>query len=198
MKPLFAAAIALCTLGLSACMTPVGPVEVTRFHQEAALGQLGHGTISVEAAPGEDPDSLELDSYRRAVARELTLIGYEEMPGGAGGQVALVRVERFAFQPGRDGGPVSVGVGGSTGSYGSGIGVGIGLDLSGPPPEQVTTRLGVMIQDRASGETIWEGRAQFTVRADAPLAQTQLGAAKMAAALFRDFPGNNGETVEIR
>ena len=32
---------------------------------------------------------------------------------------------------------------------------------------------------------------------NAPLAQTQLGAAKIAEALFRGFPGNNGETIEV-
>jgi len=45
---------------------------------------------------------------------------------------------------------------------------------------------------------LWEGRASFAVRADSPLATTQLGAAQMAAALFKDFPGNSGETVLIK
>ena len=199
MQTIRAAAIAFAgLLGLSACTTPIGPVEVTRFHQPSALSALGQGTIAVEAAPGMDAASLEIGTYRTAVSRELARIGYRAAPQGGGGQVALVRVERTAFQPERNGGPVSVGVGGSTGSWGSGVGLGIGLDLSGKPAEQVTTRLGVMIKDRASGETLWEGRAAFTVRADAPLAQSQLGAAKMAEALFRDFPGNNGETVEVR
>lgn len=193
--PLLALALAG---ALTGCATPVGPVEVTRFHQPSALSALGQGTIAVEAAPGMDASSLEMGTYRTAVSRELARIGYRAAPQGEGGQVALVRVERMAFQPERDGGPVSVGVGGSTGSWGSGVGLGIGLDLSGKPPEQVTTRLGVMIKDRASGQTLWEGRAAFTVRADAPLAQSQLGAAKMAEALFRGFPGNNGETVEVR
>ena len=62
----------------------------------------------------------------------------------------------------------------------------------------VGIRGAVVAIDRASGETIWEGRASFTVRADAPLAQSQLGAAKMAEALFSDFPGTNGETVEVK
>jgi len=168
------------------------------FHRAEALGALSRGTIAVEPAPGMDPDSLEIQSYQRAVARELARLGYSETAAGSGTQVALVRIERTAFKPGRERGPVSVGVGGSTGSYGSGVGVGIGFDLSGAPSEQVTTELGVMIRDRASGETLWEGRANFTVRASSPLAQTQLGAAKMAEAMFLDFPGNDGETVEIR
>ena len=189
---------ALAFLALAGCMTPIGPVEVTRFHQEAARAQLGHGTIAVEAAPGMDPDSLELASYRSAVSRELVRLGYQVTPTGPSAQVALVRVERSVFRPDRDRGPVSVGVGGSTGGYGSGVGVGLGFDLSGKPKEQVETKLGVTIRDRAADQTIWEGRASFAVQADAPLAQTDLGAPKMAAAMFQGFPGNNGETVEVK
>ncbi|HEX7712288.1 MAG TPA: DUF4136 domain-containing protein [Sphingomonadaceae bacterium] len=192
------AAVLLGALALSGCATPTGPVEVTRFHRAEAEAQLGHGTISVEPAPGLDPNSLEIQSYERAVARELVRLGYTEAPAGAGAQIALIRIERTTFQPERNRNPVSVGGGASTGSYGSGIGLGIGIDLSGRPPAQVATRLGVMIRERASDTTLWEGRASFTVRADAPLAQTQLGAAKMAEAMFRAFPGNNGETVDVQ
>jgi hypothetical protein len=191
------AALLVGMAALSACATPIGPVEVTRFHQPEASARLGHGTIAVEAAAGMDPNSLELQSYERAVARELVRIGYAEAAAGTGEQVALVRVKRTSFKPER-GSPVSIGIGGSTGSYGSGVGLGVGVDLSGPPPEQVTTELGVMIKQRRTGETIWEGRASFTVRADAPLAQSQLGAAKIAEALFGEFPGNSGETVLVK
>jgi hypothetical protein len=55
----------------------------------------------------------------------------------------------------------------------------------------------VMIRDRDSGETLWEGRASFAVKASSPLAETQLGAAKIAEALFQDFPGNSGETILV-
>ncbi len=196
LKPL--TAIVLAATLVSGCMTPIGPVEVTRFHQQDHLAQLGQGTIAVEAAPGMDGNSLELASYRTAVERELVRLGYQAAAPGQGDQVALVRIRRSTQQPASAGGPVSVGVGGSTGSYGSGVGLGIGLDLSGKPKAQVLTQLGVMIQDRASGQTIWEGRASFSVSSAAPLAQSQLGAPKMAAALFQGFPGNDGETILVR
>lgn len=185
-------------LALTACQTPIGPVEVTRFHDAAALARLAQGTITVMAAPGfSDSQSLELASYQSAVTRELQRVGYRDVAAGTAQQVAEVRVERFTVSPDRGRGPVSVGVGGSTGSYGGGVGVGIGLDLSGRPKELVTTQLSVMIRDAATRATVWEGRANFTVAANAPLAQTQLGAAKIAEALFRGFPGNNGETIEV-
>lgn len=198
MKNVTMAALMLGITALAGCVAPTGPVEVTRFVEPGAASQLGSGTITVEAAPGMDAGSLELRSYQAAIARQLEGLGYRQPAGASSEQVALVQIERFNFRPARDGGPVSVGVGGSTGSYGSGVGMGIGVDLSGPPPEQTTTKLGVQIRERASDQTLWEGRASFTVKASSPLAQTQLGAAKMAEALFNGFPGNSGETIEVK
>jgi hypothetical protein len=197
MKPLYLAAAVLAFAATAGCVAPVGPVEVTRFHLPDTSA-LGRGTIAVEPAPGEDGASLEFRTYAAAVARQLVLTGYSEQVTGGASQVALLRIERQSHRPGRDGDPVSVGVGGATGSYGSGVGLGIGIDLSGPPPEQVETQLAVMIRDRASGRTLWEGRSRFTVSAKSPLANSQLGAAKMAEALFKGFPGTSGETIQVK
>jgi hypothetical protein len=182
---------------LSGCVAPVGPVEVTRFHLPDT-SRLGHGAIAVEPAPGMVGDSLEFRSYAAAVARRLAQSGYSEQPAGRGDQVALVRLQRQVYKPDRRRGPVSVGVGGSTGSYGSGVGLGIGFDRSGPPPDMVETELAVTIKDRATGLSLWEGRASFVVTAKSPLADTQLGAAKISEALFKDFPGRSGETIQVK
>lgn len=182
---------------LSGCVVPVGPIEVTRFHAPDTAA-LARGTITIEAAPGADADSLELKSYQSAVAQQLQRMGYAEASAGAGDQVAQVKFTRTRMQPERSRSPVSVGLGGSTGSYGSGVGLGIGLNLSGPPPAMVTTQLSVSIRQRAGGRVLWEGRAMFTVSAKSPLADTALAAPKMAEALFRGFPGNSGETIEIK
>jgi hypothetical protein len=197
MRPHYLIAALLGLAATAGCVAPVGPVEVTRFHLPDTAA-LGRGAISVEPAPGEDGASLEFRTYAAAVARQLVLIGYSEQSAGAAPQVALVQIERQSFQPGRDGSPVSVGVDGSTGSYGSGVALGIGIDLSGPPPDQVDTRLSVMIKDRASGRSLWEGRSRFTVSAKSPLADNQLGAARMAEALFKGFPGTSGETIQVK
>ena len=54
-----------------------------------------------------------------------------------------------------------------------------------------------MIKDRASGNSLWEGRATFAVKSSSPLANSPLGAAKMAEALFKGFPGRSGETIQV-
>lgn len=182
---------------LGGCVAPTGPVEVTRFHVPDTAG-LGKGTISVEPAAGQDGASLEWQTYQAAVRRQLALQGYAEASSGQGAQVAELRLARGSFQPDRARSPVSVGIGGSTGSYGSGLGVGIGLNLSPKPAEQVQTDLGVIIKERSSGQALWEGRASFAVRAASPLADSALGAAKMSEALFQGFPGQSGETIQVK
>lgn len=197
MKTLPLACALLALAGLSGCVTPVGPVEVTRFHI-ADTATLGKGGIAVEPAPGADSKSLEWQAYQIAVQRQLALIGYTEAAAGQGGQVAELRLDRRTYQPERSRGPVSVGVGGSTGSYGSGVGLGIGLNLSPRPADQVQTEMGVMIRDRATRQTLWEGRASFTASVKSPLGETALAAPKMAEALFKGFPGQSGETIEVK
>lgn len=183
-------------LSLGGCVTPVGPVEVTRFHgPDVAL--LGKGSISIEPAPGADAGSLEWQAYRAAVTRQLVTLGYSEAAPGAGAQVAMVALSRRTIE-GQRSSPVSVGVGGSTGTYGGGLGLGVGLNLSPKPGPQVATDLAVTIRDRQSNTTLWEGRASFVVSAKSPLASTSLGAPKMSEALFQGFPGASGQTIEVK
>jgi hypothetical protein len=181
-----------------ACVAPVGPVSVTRFH--VAELPAPRGPIRVAAAPGVDPAGLEIRSYESAVAGELARLGYAvvpvDAPAGPDGAVAEVRVEREQDVAAARGSPVRVGLGGATGSYGSGVGLGFSFPLGRPPAPPVTTTLSVRIS--AAGRAQWEGRASFTVAATSPLAGTQLAAPKLAAALFAGFPGNSGETIEVR
>ncbi len=191
------AALALGLLALSGCVTPIGPVQVTRFHA-ADISPLGKGTISIEPAPGSDGNSIEWQTYRAAVMRQLERLGYTAASPGAGAQIAHMKVTRSTFQPSGSSSPVSVGLGGSAGSRGTGLGLGIGLNLSPKPKEQVATELAVAIRDRTSGAVLWEGRASFTVTTASPLAGTALGAPKMSEALFLNFPGQSGETIEVK
>lgn len=186
-------------LALAACATtrPAGPVEVTRFVADDLRAQLGNATLFVETAPGSSDEGLSLAPYKAAVARELARYGYSESARAGAGQVASVSVERTQIDGQGRRGPVTVGAGGSTGSYGGGVGLGVGINLGGGSDKRVVTRMSVSLRDVASGRVLWEGRARLDAPAKAPLAQSEPAAAALADALFRGFPGNNGETIEV-
>ncbi|MGB3738560.1 MAG: DUF4136 domain-containing protein [Pontixanthobacter sp.] len=195
------------TLGLAACAAGprVEPVQVTRFHQASALSQLGNGTIFVETAPGpvtgpgqyDDSDSLALAPYKAAIAAELATLGYRETARTDALQVAQVRVERFEQRPGGRRGPVTVGGSAGTGGFGSGVGLGVGINLGGGDRTMIGTDLSVSIRDKSSGDVLWEGRASLNASDNSQYADVNASAAAIAAAMFRGFPGNNGETIEV-
>ena len=188
-----------CLVAGCATTAASGPIEVTRFHSAEALAQLSAGTVFVESAPGSDAANLALAPYKAAVAQELTRLGYAEAARGEAATIAQVRVEQFRIgSDGRERGPVSVGVGGSTGSYGSGIGLGIGINLGGGKSrERLGTKLAVVMRQADSNDALWEGRAEVEVGRKSPLAEPAANANLIAEALFRDFPGGNGETIEV-
>jgi hypothetical protein len=182
---------------LAGCTTTyVSPVEVTRFTGDRPQ-VLGSGPIAVRAGPGVAPDSLELNVFRDAVARQLQELGYVIIIGDAP-QIAEVTVDQFVEQPGYNNSPVSVGGGVAGGSYGSSAGVGVGIDLTPRPSERVHRELRVMIKPAEGGTALWEGRARFAASANSGFADTQAAATKLAAALFGGFPGQSGETIEVR
>src|SRR3546814_15817723 len=74
-----------------ACATPAPPVEVTRFHSAAVAGWAPGTRYVVDPRPLADPagaasgiqPSLEWDSYRTAVERQLQLQGLVAAEGTA-------------------------------------------------------------------------------------------------------------------
>lgn len=181
---------------LAGCQTAVAPVEATRFHMG---DQTGRGSIAVEPMTLSDDTSIEYRTYAAAVARELQRIGFAEQPSVNSQYVASVnyiRGARDTMGGGRS--PVSVGVGGATGSYGSGVGLGIGINLSGPPKPIVVTQLNVQIRRRSDRSVIWEGRAVTEAKEGSPAAQPGIAASKLAQALFKDFPGVSGQTIKVK
>ncbi len=189
---------AITALTLSACATAPGPIEVTRFVAPEAAPRLGQGTIFVESAQADETGSLSFMPYKSAIAAELQKRGYTETDRASAAQIATVRLERYVLAAEGRRSPVSVGVGGSTGSYGSGLGLGLGINLGGGERDKLGSILAVTIRDASSAANLWEGRADFKVADNSPLAQPQANAQTLAAALFSDFPGNNGETIEVK
>jgi hypothetical protein len=199
-KALWVAA-AVATLSLSGCVVPTGPVEVTRFNRVDSGATYGAGTFNIELADanggvGGAVDSLSLSPYSSAVRRELSQIGYSELAGGNADFIVSIRV-RVAEKVISGRSPVSVGVGGGTGGYGSGVGLGVGINLGGGPKERIVTSLAVRIRKKSDNIVVWEGSAQQEAGKGTPAAQPGIAAAKLAAALFSDFPGKNGETITV-
>lgn len=197
MKPLYLAIGIAAAVSLAGCTTPAGPVEVTRFLAPERSAELGEGTIFIENSAGFQGETLELAPYKSAVADELRRLGYRETARNDARHVAQVSLNRYVLGAEGRRSPVSVGVGGSAGSYGSGVGVGIGINLGGGKRDRIGTELAVSIRDKASSQSIWEGRADFQAPENSPLARGMANAQTVASALFRDFPGNNGETIEV-
>lgn len=181
---------------LTACVVPTGPVEVTRFNRVADGVAYGTGSFNVRLA-GESASDQPLAGapYLAAVAREMQRVGYLDK-GSASDVTAEVRFGSTTIRPERRS-PVSVGVGGSTGSYGSGLGVGLGINLGGGRSAQVETTLAVRILRRGDQMVIWEGTAVQSAKAGSPAAQPGIAASKLAEALFKDFPGVSGETIRV-
>jgi hypothetical protein len=180
---------------LTACVVPTGPVEVTRFNRAAEGVSYGNGSFIVEVAGESASDrALSASPYLAAVAREMQRVGYHNQAGKSD-VVAEIRFGATTIRPDRRS-PVSVGVGGSTGTYGSGVGLGLGINLGGSAT-QLQTTLAVRIIRRSDQLVIWEGTAVQAAKVGSPAAQPGIAASKLAEALFKDFPGVSGEAIRV-
>lgn len=184
-------------LVLAGCTTTASSVDVTRFHGETVPTA---GSVTIAPVDPRDAASLEFRTTAEAVSVQLKRIGFLVLDEKATNATfrAVVDVRRETIEPSRRRSPVSVGVGGSTGSYGSGVGLGIGIDLSGKPKPVVTTQLRVQIVPASSGQAVWEGRAETAAKQGSPDAQPAAAAGKLADALFREYPGVSGKTVTVQ
>lgn len=193
-------AAALAALALNACAAGsyTGPVEVTRFIAANPDG-LGQGSIVVYF-PDEMSNQTAKAAFAAAVENELRALGYAIVQQeGQGIQVAAVRTSRNPIEGAgtRSRSPVTVGGGASTGTFGSGAGLGIGINLGGgrSGPAAISELSVRITNDKV--ETLWEGRAQIATSVNSPYSDVDTAARALAKALFRDFPGGNGETVSI-
>lgn len=192
------ARLLLAALALAASPALAAPVEVTRFHTPDSITTLGGSAVAVVAAPGTDQSSLETRVWLQAVEAELAALKFGTATPGAADAVAEVRVEREVQRTERQRGPVSVGVGGATGGWNSGVGLGLGFNLGSGPKARVYTRLVVTIRSRATGLSLWEGRAENVERDKAKEASIDVAAPRLAHALFSGFPGTSGATITVK
>ena len=194
------ATVAGAALLLSGCVAMTPPVDVTRFHN-AQAAPIMPGSVTIEANVTDEGQSrsIEYATYSAALLREMQRVGFTEARDGSGKSEYIARysIERAQISAGGTRSPVSVGVGGSTGSYGSGVGLGIGINLGGRPKDKIATELSIRIAKRADNTVVWEGRASVEAKEGSPASQPGLAAAKLAEALFKDFPGESGATIRV-
>jgi Domain of unknown function (DUF4136) len=180
---LAAAAFVLALVTSSASLAK--PVQVTRFTSPAEL-------VRGPAAPATAAASLEQSTYDAAVSHELAGIGF-----AAGGDVRYTYTAEVTKDVRRDPvrrSPVTIGIGGGTGGWGGGFGIGGSFGVGTPRGRDTTlTTLFVQIRDRTTGKTVWEGRAE--AESTVPGGER---VERLAAALFRDFPGQSGRTISVK
>jgi len=182
---------------LAGCAAQIPPAEVTRFH----LGQpVAQGQIAVEPRNANEANSLEFQSIATPIARQLQARGFtiaSDLPRSE--LVAVVDLQQASRQIGPERSAFSIGLGGGT--YGGGVGVGGGVSFpvgKKTVPMATRTDLFVQLKRRSDGTVFWEGRARLEARDGTPYASTAAAADKLAAALFKDFPGESGRTITVK
>ncbi len=179
-----AGALALTVVAASAAGAKQ-PVQVTRFTS-------GTEIVRGPAAPAVAAVSLEQSTYDAAVSKALADVGFA--PEGAATYVYTAEVTKDVRRNPVRRSPVTIGIGGGTGGYGGGFGIGGSFGIGGNRSRDTTvTVLSVRLRDRATGRTVWEGRAE--AESTAPGGES---VERLAAALFKDFPGQSGRTISVK
>jgi hypothetical protein len=195
-------ALAGAAMLLAGCATGYGsrPVEVTRYH----LGQpLERTTIAIEPMTGANQVSPEYELYADAVAAELARLGYvRSISDTPSGYIAAVSFNRAPHGSFREPPPVSIGLGGGSISGGRrsavGLGGGLSFGIGGKTRDVIGSELWVQLRRRSDNTTVWEGRAVTESVSGKPGSDPRESAARLARALFRDFPGESGVTTTVR
>ncbi|KQX21607.1 MULTISPECIES: DUF4136 domain-containing protein [unclassified Sphingomonas] len=190
-------------VALAGCASQTPQTQVTRFH----LGQpIAPGQVTVEPRDPTLARDLEFQGYARIVRAELDRLGFGIAPDLTKSELVAVTEVRRSWRPTDQtrGSSMSIGLGGgSGGGWGGGTSVGLGGSVSFPIGKQrekmdVLTQLSVQLKRRSEGTVIWEGRAETVARDNTPAAGPEAAVSRLAAALFKDFPGRSGETITVK
>lgn len=181
-------------LALAACST-TPKADVLRFHQKQPIGR---GSVYIRPENPQMANSLEFQTQSDAVAAELRRNGFEPVNSPATARfTAVVDVKTTEQMRQRRRSNVSVGIGGgfSRRNVGMGGGVQLPIGLAPPPNVATTTTLSVTMLGNPGSQAVWEGRASLDTQADGQRGTTL--APLLARALFLDFPGPAGQTVQV-
>ncbi|WP_448501400.1 DUF4136 domain-containing protein [Sphingomonas sp.] len=182
---------ALCTACSAGAIR--GPVEVIRFN----LGQpIQPGTFVLE----EERSASAFDAMPglgESVAAGLGAQGFSRVPSGGSQYVLRVSHRRGSGGTVNTGSPVQIGLGGGSFGRGGGVGGGLGIPLGGSSRELVNTEITAKIERRIDNTVVWEGSARNQSTAPRTPEEAAALSERMAAALFRDFPGQSGFTTTV-
>lgn len=184
--------LAVATLAAGCATGPrVAPVDVTRYHLSQPVPA---GTLAVQPV---DPavTGPEYRLYANAVAREMAGMGFApDADARTADYLATIAFTRTDRGQVRTRPPVTIGIGG--GSFGGNVGVGGGASVGVGSRTRTlyASELSVQLRRRGDNTVIWEGRA-VTEGLDA---QPIDAATRMAAALFKGFPGQSGITITVK
>ena len=189
--PFAFAALALLPAGCTETLRQ-SPVDVTRYH----LGNpIAPTTVSIEPQIGGI--SPEFNAYADAVRAELARAGFAAPAEGS--ESALIASVDFKRTPRGDyktRPPVTIGLGGA--SYGRNVGVGgdVGFGIGSKHVEIYANELTVRLRRRSDSTVIWDGHAlsEGPIAAKGPDTIPQ----RLAAALFKGFPGESGVTITVK
>lgn len=180
---------------LAACTT-TPTANVVRFH----AGQpIGAGTVVLVPADPAMAGSLEFQAQANAIGEELRRHGFTPVPPGQPAQftatVAVTQSDR-AGPPRQSGLRIGLGGGFSSGNVGVGTSVQVPVGQQGQASELRTTTLSVQMKD-SSGRAVWEGRASSEAVNTSAQASGAYVVSPLARALFKDFPGSSGRSVQV-
>ena len=181
MKASFAGLVLMAAVSMAGCASTgggrgaaSGGVDVMRTH----LGQqLARTQIAVEPLNAADANNPEFAAFAQTVEAQLVRHGYAIAPNRAQSeQIARVDIRQGSRAALTTGWPE-------------------GLEPGETGADYIATLLDVRIQRRSDGTVFWQGRAVTEAPAGTP--RTQI-VEQLAAALFRDFPGESGRTIRVR
>ncbi len=198
MKTCVLIALAAATVLAGGCTSSMGgrpaPVDVTRYHLSQPIPA---GTVAIESKDRIAGPEFQL--YADAVSAELARMGFGPVAAGARADyvatVDFVRTDRGQV---RTRPPVTIGLGG--GSFGGNVGVGGGasVGLGSKTRTVYGAELAVQLRRRGDNTVIWEGKAITETLGGAPGSQPMDSATRLAAALFKGFPGQSGITITVK
>lgn len=171
-----------------------GPVDVTRYHLSQPIPA---GTVQIQ--PKDSIAGPEFQLYADAVGAELGRMGFAPAATGARADyIATVGFTRTDRGQVRTRPPLTIGIGG--GSFGGNVGVGGGasVGVGGKTRTVYGMELAVQLRRHGDNTVVWEGKAITETLSGAPDAQPGDGAARLAAALFKGFPGQSGITITVK